>query len=423
MRLHIACALLAALLMSASGALAQQAPSPSPQFTREFQAGVDAYRLGKYDEAREHMQKAIAFEATLPGPYRYLAAIDQSQSKFADCVEHARTAIALNPKSADLPETVKIHDACRASLGKTAYTFAADSTGGAITVTANVEQGSVTLNGLKYGATPLQPREVVAGDAEIGVSKLGYLPQTKTVKVLAGVVTDVDFTLEKDPAYHEANENGGTGKPTEPTTGFLALTGTGAGASVLVDGAASTAPIDKIEASPGVHEIEVRAPGMEPWRRRVRIARGQKIAIDVVLTSADARASSHGKGTAFVTIGALLAAGGLGAGIYSYRQAEIAHDWVRIEQTRPPGVPITESGAALPVHTRADIDAQNDKAKTWGYAADAALGAAVIATGVGVYFLLQDRPEERAGQPPPFAIAPIVGHGETGFVVEKAVQW
>jgi hypothetical protein len=109
--------------------------------------------------------------------------------------------------------------------------------------------------------------------------------------------------------------------------------------------------------------------------------------------------------------------------MYSYRQAEIAHDWQRIEQTRPPGVPISETGTALPVHTRAQIDAQSDKAKTWGYASDAALGAAAIAAGIGVYFLLEDRPDERPGQPPPFAIAPIVGGGDTGVVVSKEVRW
>ncbi|HTJ45533.1 MAG TPA: PEGA domain-containing protein [Kofleriaceae bacterium] len=404
------------LAASAGIALAQQAPSP--QFVREFQAGVDAYRLGKYDEARAHLEQAKAFEPKLPGPYRYLAAVDQSESKFADCVADARTAIDLNPKSTEIAETIKLHDACRASLGKPAYTFAADSTGGAISVTANADAATVTLNGLKYGATPLAPREVVAGDAEIGVSKVGFLPQTKTVKVLAGVVTDVDFTLEKDPNFHEATDVG-NGHPAEPVTGFLEITGT-TNATIKLDGKDVVLKDNKLESDPGVHEIEVQSPGMESWRRRVRIARGQKITVAVAMVSSDDRASTHGKGVAFVTIGAVLAAGALGTGIYSYRQAEIAHDWYRIEQTRPSG---SDTSGILPIHTRADIDAQSDKAKTWGYISDAAVGAAVVSFGVGVYFFLKDRPEERPGQPAPFAIAPILGNGDTGFVIEKAVQW
>src|SRR5579862_7018164 len=264
MRLHIAaCALLAAF---AGSAYAQQAPSP--QFTREYDAGRDAYRLGKLDEARQHLEKAKAFEPKLPGPWRYLAAVDQAESKFADCVTDSRTAMQLNPQSTELPDTIKLHDACRASLGRPAFEFSKDSTGGAIAVTSNVEGAGVSLNGLKYGATPLAPREVVAGEAEIGVTKVGYLPATKKVEVLAGVVTDVDFTLEKDPSYKEGDGGGATHNAI-PTTGFLVLAGA-ANAQITLDGKAVAPANGAIESDPGVHEVEVQAPGMESWRRRVR---------------------------------------------------------------------------------------------------------------------------------------------------------
>jgi hypothetical protein len=416
MRLHIA----ACVVLVSSTALAQ--PAPSPQFDREYNAGIDAYRLGKYAEARDHLEKAKAFEPKLPGPYRYLAAVDQAEQKYADCIEHARTAIELNPQSKELPETIKLHDACRASAGKPTFELSKDSTGGAISVTANVEAASVTLNGLKYGATPLAPREVVAGPADIGVTKQGYLPATKKVDVIAGIVTDIDFTLEKDPSYKEPDNGTGGAKPSVPTTGFLAISGV-PDASVKLDGKPIAFTDGRFETDPGVHEVEVAAPGMEGWRRRVRIARGQKTTIEVSLTSSDARASSHGMGLTFASIGAVLAIGAAGTGIYSYRQAEIAHDWTRIEQDRPSNIPIAQTGAALPVHTRADIQAQSDKATTWGYVSDAALGAAIVTTGIGVYYLLKDRPDERPGQPAPFAIAPIIGHGDTGFVIAKAVQW
>ena len=420
MRLHIA----ACVVLLGSTALAQQAPSPpSPQFTREFDAGIDAYRLGKYAEAREHLEKAKAFEPKLPGSYRYLAAVDQAEQKFADCVDHARTAIELNPQSKELPETIKVHDACRASLGRPTFEFPKDSTGGAIAVTANVEAASVSLNGLKYGATPLAPREVVAGEAEIGLSKLGYLPATKKVNVIVGIVTDVDFTLEKDPNYKEPQVGDNGAKPNVPTTGYLAAVVNAKDSSVKVDGKPITFTGGRFETDPGVHELEVEAPGMETWRRRVRIARGQNTTVTVTMTSTDERDSSHAMGVTFASIGAVLAIGAAGTGMYSYRQAEIARDWTRIEQARPSNIPISETGAALPVHTRADIQAQSDKATTWGYVSDAALGAAVITTGVGIYYLLKDRPDERPGLPAPFAIAPIVGHGDTGFVIEKAVQW
>jgi hypothetical protein len=418
MKLQIAaCALLATIV--GGNARAQQAPSP--QFTREYDAGRDAYRLGKLQEAREHLEKAKAFEPKLPGPYRYLAAVDQAEQKFAECVNDARTAMQLNPQSSELPDTIKLHDACRASLGRPSFEFSKDSTGGAISVTSNVEGAAVTLNGLKYGATPLAPREVVAGEAEIGVSKIGYLPQTKKVIVLAAVVTDVDVTLAKDPSYKEG-DNGGAAHVVVPTTGFLVLAGV-PNAAIQLDGKPITPAGGEIEADPGVHEVIVDSPGMERWRRRVRFARGQKITVQVAPTPSGARASSRSLGLTLVSIGAVLAAGAAGTGMYSYRQAEIAHDWVRIEQTRPTGVPITETGTALPVHTRADIDAQNAKARNWGYVSDAALAAGAVAVGIGIYYLRKDRPADQEGKPAPFAIAPILGNGDTGFVVTKEVRW
>jgi len=34
--------------------------APPAKFTQEYDAGVDAFRLGKFDEARAHLEKARA---------------------------------------------------------------------------------------------------------------------------------------------------------------------------------------------------------------------------------------------------------------------------------------------------------------------------------------------------------------------------
>ncbi len=414
MRLHIA----ACLVLLSSTALAQQAPSP--QFTREYQAGVDAARLGQNAEARAHLEKAKAFEPTLPGPYRWLAAVDQAEQKFADCVTNARTAIKLNPQSSEAEATRKLHDECRASLGRPVMQGPVGD-GGAIAVTANVEGATVTLNELKYGATPLAPRSVAVGEVEIGVQKDGWLPQKKKVDVLGGVVTDIDFTLEPDPNAKVVTDIGV--KPAMPTTGWLVIGGVGAGATITLDGAAIAPNKDgRIEAEPGVHELEVRSSGFEPWRRRVRLARGQKTEVTAELKSSDARASSHKLGVLLTTVGAALAVGAAGAAIYSEDQAFTAREWEKIEKARPTGS-LPDSAAVEPVHTRAQIDKQNDKARTWGLVSDAGYAAAAIGVGVGVYYLLKDRPLERAGEPPPFAIAPLVGPGGNGIYVAKEVRW
>ena len=49
-------------------ARAQAQPAPSPEVAKEFQAGVDAFRLGKFDDARAHLEKARKLDDKLPGP-------------------------------------------------------------------------------------------------------------------------------------------------------------------------------------------------------------------------------------------------------------------------------------------------------------------------------------------------------------------
>lgn len=44
------------------------AQAPSQAFLDEFQKGTDAYRLGKYDEARTHLEAAKKLDPKLPGP-------------------------------------------------------------------------------------------------------------------------------------------------------------------------------------------------------------------------------------------------------------------------------------------------------------------------------------------------------------------
>jgi hypothetical protein len=409
----------AVTLCTARLALAQPAP-PSPQFTREFQAGVDAYRLGQYAEARAHLERARSFEPTLPGPYRFLAAVDQSEQKFADCIADAREAIRLNPQSAEIEATRKLHDECRVALGRPVFTGAI-SDGGAIAVTANVEGATVTLGGLKYGATPLAPRAVAAGEVEIGATKVGWLPTTAKVVVLPGIVTDVELKLEPDPnAKVDVGGDLGTTKPVEITTGWVVVAPSVPGIAVLLDGAATTPDgTGRIEGTPGIHELIVTAPGHEPWRRRVRFARGQKIDVNPTLIDSDARARSRTIGHVAIGVGTVFALASAGAAIYAQAQANDARDWAVIERGRPS----TTTGTLVPIHTRADIQAASDHAKNFGLMSDAGFAAAAITVGVGIYFLISERPHERANAPAPFAIAPVIGPNDVGVVFAKDGVW
>lgn len=412
--------LTAVVILTARAALAQ--PAPSPQFTRAFQAGVDAYRLGQYPEARAHLEKARAFEAGLPGPYRFLAAVDQAEQKFEDCVGHAREAIKLNPQSVEIEATRKLHDDCRTALGRPVFAGAIGD-GGAIAVTANVDGAAVTLGGLKYGATPLAPRAIAIGEVAIGVSKTGWLPATATATVLPGIVTDIQVTLEPDPDA-KVEVDLGTTKPVELTTGWLVVTAPVPSLAIQLDGTAVTPdPQGRIEGQPGVHELTVTAPGHEPWRRRVRIARGQKIEIAAQLIDRDTRARARTIGHVAIGAGAVIAIASAGLAIYAQGQANDARDWATIERARPTTVPIGTTDPLVPVHTRAQIQDASDRAKKFGLLSDAGFAAAAITVGVGVYFLVSERPRERAGAPAPFAIAPVIGPGALGVVVARGGVW
>src|SRR5437868_12419611 len=81
---------------------------PTAELTTEFQAGIDAYRLGHLDEAKRHLGKARDLDPKLPGPHRFLGAVAQAQGHWQDCIDETRTALELNPRSTEAPETRKL---------------------------------------------------------------------------------------------------------------------------------------------------------------------------------------------------------------------------------------------------------------------------------------------------------------------------
>jgi hypothetical protein len=163
-------------------------------FTKEFQAGIDAFRLGKLDEARGHLEKARRLDPKLPGPHRFLAAVARAQERWDDCIASARTALLLNPRSTEAADTRTVHDACRAAAGREPYRGELGAKA-AIAVVTQVDSATVKINGLTYGGTPLSPRPITAGPLDIEVRKAGYLPCRTRVTALPGIVTDARLTL------------------------------------------------------------------------------------------------------------------------------------------------------------------------------------------------------------------------------------
>jgi hypothetical protein len=370
-------------------ALVSAAQAQPREVVRTFQAGVDAFRLGKYDEARALLERARALDPDLPGPHRFLAALAQAERRWDDCIASARKALQLKPDSTEVAATRAIHEDCRAGLGRLAFT-ATYQGGGAIIVVANVEGASVTLGGLRYGATPLGPRALAAGPVDVIVAKQGWRPALTTVDVLPGIVTDVIVTLEPDPAAGAiAAPAGGIDAMTH---GWISLGGVGAvdGSTVAVDGE----PIDfepQLALTGGIHEILIEAPGRERWRRRVRVSRGQRTRIEVELPPIGSRART--RRTAWYVLGGAGVAAALGTG------AALAWD-------------------------DADDDGDRGRAETWSYISLGSFGVAAVGAGIGAWLLWKSRVIDVPGRPAPFAIAPILDPGGglgLGFAMARAL--
>lgn len=169
--------------------------APSAEVTRVFQAGVDAYRLGNYREARTHLERARTMSPSLPGPHRFLAALAQVEERWPECIAETRRALELNPQSGESDETRKLHESCRVADGRPASPGDLGDRA-AIAITTNVPGTSVRVGQLRYGSTPLSPRAIRPGRLEIGLEKTGWKSVQLSIDALPGIVTDIEVTLE-----------------------------------------------------------------------------------------------------------------------------------------------------------------------------------------------------------------------------------
>ena len=376
--------------------LARVALAQAPDLTKEFQAGVDAFRLGKLDEARAHLERAHKLDPKLPGPYRFLAAVSKAQAKWQECIDDARAALVLNPQSVEAPETRKLYDDCRVSAGKAPYRGElADSA--AIAVTSNVPAATVKIGGLIMGGTPMAPRPITAGKLEIDVEKLGWKTKHLEVDAPAGIVTDVDAELDPDTTATTVQVQTPESKPTK---GWLVI-GT-----------------ERIEMEPGTHVVERSAPGADLWRRRVRISAGVDTVVTPQFVNTEQREGKEHVGLAILGGSGLLLAGGFAFALASEHAANDAREIQRVEAARDPTQPISVTGAVEPVHTRADWSAAVDRANRDAIYSNVMYGAAIAGIGVATVFLVIGA-KERTDIAPPFYVAPAAG----GATVGKAVAW
>jgi hypothetical protein len=399
-----------ALLLTSRVAMAQPA-----DLTKEFQAGIDSFRLGKFDEARKHLEKARSLDPKLPGPHRFLAAVAHAQSRWDDCIESGHKALELNPLSSEAADTRKLYESCRIAAGRSpARVDLGDSA--AIGVVTNVPGASVKINGLTYGGTPLVPRPITPGTLDVEIDKPGWKPIKRSVNAIAGIVTDVNVDLEPDQTVEAAQELE-IKATAKLKNGFLVLPPS-AGTMTINDAAPPPLENDRYELPAGTHIIELRQPGKDPWRRRVRIAAGQKTTLAPMFVDAGSRGRVEKRGLVVAGAGGAILLGGFVAAQLSRNAASEARDIVRIERSRDASRPLSETDDIAPVRTRDDLHDARDRHSRWATISNALYATGIITAGVGAYFLYKGA-RQRPDAAPPFAIAPIQG----GVVVAKELAW
>jgi hypothetical protein len=399
-----------ALLLASRVATAQPV-----DLTKEFQAGVDAFRLGKLDEARAHLEKARSLDPKLPGPHRFLAAVAHAQTRWDDCIESGHKALEINPASSEAADTRKLYESCRVAAGRSpARQDLGDSA--AIAVVTNVPGASVKINGLTYGGTPLAPRPITPGTLDIEIDKPGWKPIKRTVNAIAGVITDVNVDLEPDKSTEASNELE-VKAAAKLKNGYLVLP-TGSGMLQINDAPPPPLTNERYELPAGTHVVELQQPGKDPWRRRVRITAGQKTTLAPMFVDTESRTRIEKRGMLVAGAGGVVLAGGFAAAMLSRNAASEARDIVRTERSRDASRPLSETDDVAPVRTRDDLHDARDRSARWAVISNALYVTGLVTAGVGAYFIYQGA-RERRDAPPPFAIAPVQG----GAVIAKELAW
>jgi hypothetical protein len=396
------------------------AHAQSAVFDEAYQRGVDAFNLGKYDEAREHFDKARKTDPKKPGPHRWLGLVAKERKDWRACLDGFRQAMRLNPRSEHLGRMQAEHSYCRQQLGFPLYPGELVDKQGAIAVISNVEGATVEVDGLKKGATPLMPFPVNPGTHKIQVERRGYITVTEQLLVVEGIVNDLEVTLVVDPNARTEDRAASDGVPAEVTVGWLVVsTNVGGRASVKLDGKAVAQRADgAIETKPGTHVLEVSADGHEPWLRRVTVVRGQKRGVAATLKSSESR--SHERRMAYWTLGAAGVTGAAGVlfGFLENQKYDEATEAAYLERTRPEDSSLPPGSPDSEMRTREEIDELSDSGRRFGLISNLSYGVAAVSLGFSIYYFIQERGDERQGQELPMALVPTLdGDGHRGAQV------
>ena len=137
---------------------------------------------------------------------------------------------------------------------------------GRILVRSTPSGARVAVDGRDLGATPLAVRDLAVGTHTVRVTRDGYVPQERAVRVTRSRPSpSMVVTLERSRATAAANFNGGLTVDSRPS-----------GAKVYIDGRlAGTTPLQSSVAA-GEHAIRLERDGYRRWTSGVRIVSNEQ---------------------------------------------------------------------------------------------------------------------------------------------------
>lgn len=310
-RLTLGAALLAALLLGAPSARAQQAAEPVAKAKMLFDAGAQAYSRGQYAASIQAFNEAYRLSPR-PGIVFSLAQAHRKQYFIAKKPENLREAIrhyreyssmvGQGGRQADAAEALAELEPLAARLdvsaptGTQAVTPQETRRETQIMVSSQTPGVRVSLDGGKPQEAPII-QEITPGKHRVKATAPGFITYERDLAIAEGSVLPLDLTLREQPALLK-----------------LVIE---ANADVSVDGrlTATTPLLKPLELSAGRHFIVVTKGGRRPFTQEIDVKRGEVKTITTKLETTTQRIAAYSLlvgGAAMVALGGVagLVAGG-----------------------------------------------------------------------------------------------------------------
>lgn len=347
-----------------------------------FDAGVQAYGVGRYAAAVEAFTEAYAL-APKPTVLFSLAQSERRQftvvpdpRRLRSAVAHFRKYLEEVPEGGRRPDAVEALAELEVMGGRVEAAALAEALPAVLTdaapqgaphqarliVSSTTKDAVISVDGVEHRNLPVL-QALTAGKHVVRASSPGYVDEEKEITAVQGLVIPLEFVLQARPAYLDI--------------------GATVGAVITVDGRREgTAPLGAVlDIAPGSHLVVVTKTGYHPHSETITIERGQTIPLRISLRRTPQRTLSY------VVFGASAAA--LASAVVLGGAAALEESTVRSVSEAAKAGNITQP--RLDAYSTAL--ASRDQLRTASFAM-ASVGSALALAGVSLFVFDDPSPED-----------------------------